>query len=323
MHIQICKALLYLAGIAICALNVHTVLAQAPDEMPSGSLALVGDAEFGSLHGLDATNMLQAAFEEVRELFEASLGVSITLVYTDVLSTNPWAIETDGNGEVNVSALLSAFREYRQTVPEISNTTSAVLFSGHDFEGGIASYTFIGTGGTAWGASIVEGLWSLAEHRFLLARCLGGQFGYRFDGTGWQWEQANHPDPPPCDPSLESSTGYIMGASGQFPNPPFLFSPCSQAAISNFVRYAAANPGYLGVGYTLIPEAITNILMSGNAIIIHMPGTTQRVYQVQQAASPAQSFAPTYSMTNTTQTSREFILPEQAAGVIRIGKSYP
>lgn len=323
MHIQICKALLYLAGIAICALNVHTVLAQAPDEMPSGSLALVGDAEFGSLHGLDATNMLQAAFEEVRELFEASLGVSITLVYTDVLSTNPWSIETDSNGEVNVSALLSAFREYRQTVPEISNTTSAVLFSGHDFEGGIASYTFIGTGGTAWGASIVEGLWSLAEHRVLLARVLGGQFGYRHDGTVWTWPEVNHPNPPPCDPALESGSGYIMGASGQFPNPPFLFSPCSQAALSNFVFYAAAHPGYLGAGYTLVPEAITNMLISGNSVRVQMSGTTQRIYQVQQAGGPMEYYAPVSTITNTTQTILEFSLPVQAAGVIRIGKSYP
>lgn len=313
----------WLACILLSISGMVAVHAQAPDERPYGSLALVGDAEFGSLHGIDATNVLQSAFEEVRALFEANLEVSITLVYTDVLSANPWSISTDSNGEVSVTALLTAFREYRQTVPEISNTTAAVLFSGHDFEGGIASYTFIGGGGTSSGASIVEGSWSLAEHRFLLARGLGGQFGYRHDGTVWTWPSVNHPDPPPCDPALESATGYIMSASTQFPNPSFMFSPCSQAAISNFIQYAAANPGYLGVGYTLLPEAITNMLTSGSTVVVQMPGFTQRVYQVQQAGSPTGSFAPAYTITNTAQTSLEFILPEQAAGVIRIEKSYP
>lgn len=154
--------------------------AQAPGAMSQIDIAVIGDYEFTTDKGADASLELTTRMNNVDGIFSMQLGVQINLNRVDTFAANddPFSDESESG------ALLDELTDYRFATPAQYANGLTHLFTGRTLDGSTVGIAYSeALCSRRYGAGLTEGTHSVTMDSLIAAHEIGHNFGAPHDGT--------------------------------------------------------------------------------------------------------------------------------------------
>ena len=253
--------------------ELGTTVAQAPGAISEISIGAVGDFEFTSAKGGDASaaaaivtrlNMVDGIYSQ-----ELGIQINVPLIETNSDAADPFSDET------NSSLLLSEVTMYRQNTPAQNSLGLTHLYTGRDLDGstvGIAMNNVLCRSGV--GAGLSEGNSSATFDSLVSAHEIGHNFGAPHDG-----------DPGACE---AEPTTFIMAP---VLNNSSEFSPCTSAIMLANAATASC--------VTALPTVDMAVALSGQAATVFLGNSPELIIDLSNnGASQATNVAAEITLPN-------------------------